>query len=220
MQPPTPLAGPTSLDTSLNSWVCNDCFVTHASIETSAEKWLFGQRRVYSTLAESGPTSEALLYHQLSLNTSRLHPMSKLFLRPSFITRALTSCQTSTRSSFRVTPPRHLRMASAAPQATPQWWEAFPEVKASCPRVEAAEVAGLIEKNAAAEEGATRDFLLVDVRRTDWEGGTVATSINFPAHTFYQTRPVIYQLCKQAGIRRIIFYCGEYSIWGAEPTRH
>ncbi|KAL2675354.1 hypothetical protein Neosp_011538 [[Neocosmospora] mangrovei] len=103
-------------------------------------------------------------------------------------------------------------MASDAPQATPQWWEAFPEAKASCPRVEAAEVAGLIEKNAAAGKGATRDFLLVDVRRTDWEGGTVATSINFPAHTFYQTRPVIYQLCKQAGIRRIIFYCGEQSI--------
>lgn len=97
----------------------------------------------------------------------------------------------------------------APPQATPQWWEAFPEAKASCPRVEAAEVAGLIEKNAAAGEGATRDFLLVDVRRTDWEGGTVATSINFPAHTLYQTRPVIHQLCKQAGIRRIIFYCGE-----------
>ncbi|KAF4467793.1 arsenate reductase (Arc2) [Fusarium albosuccineum] len=99
-------------------------------------------------------------------------------------------------------------MASDAPQATPQWWEAFPEAKASCPRVEASEVAKLIEDNAAAGKGATRDFLLVDVRRTDWEGGTVATSINFPAHTFYQTRPVIYQLCKQAGIRRIIFYCG------------
>ncbi|KAI8719509.1 Rhodanese domain-containing protein [Fusarium sp. LHS14.1] len=99
-------------------------------------------------------------------------------------------------------------MTSDAPQATPQWWEAFPEAKASCPRVEAAEVAGLIEKNTTAGKGATRDFLLVDVRRTDWEGGTVATSINFPAHTFYQTRPVIYQLCKQAGIRRIIFYCG------------
>ncbi|RSL64958.1 hypothetical protein CEP54_004429 [Fusarium duplospermum] len=134
--------------------------------------------------------------------------MSKLFFRPGFVTRALTLSQPPTRNYFRVAPPRLFRMASDAPQVTPQWWEAFPEAKASCPRVEAAEVAGLIEKNAAAGKGATRDFLLVDVRRTDWEGGTVATSINFPAHTFYQTRPVIHQLCKQAGIRRIIFYCG------------
>ncbi|KAK7404123.1 hypothetical protein QQX98_010081 [Neonectria punicea] len=99
-------------------------------------------------------------------------------------------------------------MASAAPQDTPPWWTAFPEAQASCARVEAPEVAALLEKISAAGSGATRGFLLVDVRRTDWEGGTVSTSINLPAHTFYQTRPVTYQLCKQAGIRRIIFYCG------------
>ncbi|KAK7430180.1 hypothetical protein QQZ08_003365 [Neonectria magnoliae] len=91
----------------------------------------------------------------------------------------------------------------------PPWWTAFPEARASCPRVEASEVAALLEKISAAGSSATRDFLLVDVRRTDWEGGTVSTSINLPAHTFYQTRPVIYQLCKQAGIQRIIFYCGK-----------
>ncbi|KAL6413488.1 Arsenical-resistance protein 2 [Ilyonectria robusta] len=101
-------------------------------------------------------------------------------------------------------------MASAAPQDTPPWWTAFPEAQATCPRVEVSEVATLLEANSAAGSGTTRDFLLVDVRRTDWEGGTVATSINLPAHTFYQTRAVIYQLCKQAGIRRIIFYCGEW----------
>lgn len=63
------------------------------------------------------------------------------------------------------------------------------------------------------EQNKPRDFLLVDVRRTDYEGGTVKTSINLPAHSLYQTRPVIYQLCKQAGIRYIIFYCGELSTW-------
>lgn len=105
-----------------------------------------------------------------------------------------------------------ITMATAAPQDTPpsqSWWEAFPEAQSSCPRIEAAEVKELIEKVEAAGKGATRDFLLVDVRRTDWEGGTVATSINLPAHTFYQTRPVTYQLCKQAGIKKIIFYCGK-----------
>ncbi|KAF4457964.1 hypothetical protein F53441_219 [Fusarium austroafricanum] len=101
-------------------------------------------------------------------------------------------------------------MAEDTPQDTPQkqWWEAFPEPKAECPRTDPAIIAKLIEVNAASGKNAHRDFLLVDVRRTDWEGGTIATSINFPAHTFYQTRPQIYQLVKQAGVKRIIFYCG------------
>ncbi|CCT62925.1 related to arsenate reductase (Arc2) [Fusarium fujikuroi] len=101
-------------------------------------------------------------------------------------------------------------MGEDAPQDTPQkqWWEEFPEPKAECPRTDPSIVAKLIEVNAASGRNAHRDFLLVDVRRTDWEGGTIATSINLPAHTLYQTRPQIYQLVKQAGIKRIIFYCG------------
>lgn len=92
--------------------------------------------------------------------------------------------------------------------AEPSWWEAFPEYKASCPRVEPSEVKELL-KAYASSDGKSKTFLLVDVRRTDWEGGTVATSINLPAHTFYQTRPVVHQLCKQAGIDTVIFYCGK-----------
>ncbi|KAG5750303.1 hypothetical protein H9Q69_007756 [Fusarium xylarioides] len=101
-------------------------------------------------------------------------------------------------------------MGEDAPQDTPQkqWWEEFPEPKAECPRTDPSIVAKLIEVNVASGKNAHRDSLLVDVRRTDWEGGTIATSINLPAHTLYQTRPQIYQLVKQAGIKRIIFYCG------------
>ncbi|KAG9507990.1 hypothetical protein J7337_001547 [Fusarium musae] len=101
-------------------------------------------------------------------------------------------------------------MGEDAPQDTPQkqWWEEFPEPKAKCPRTDPSIVAKLIEVNAASGKNAHREFLLVDVRRTDWEGGTITTSVNLPAHTLYQTRPQIYQLVKQAGIKRIIFYCG------------
>jgi arsenical-resistance protein 2 len=99
-------------------------------------------------------------------------------------------------------------MSTQAAQEDKPWWAAFPEYKSSCPQIEASEVKVLLEADAAAGASAARKFLLVDVRRTDWEGGTVATSINFPAHTLYQTRPVIYRLCKQAGIEHIIFYCG------------
>ncbi|OAQ79382.1 arsenate reductase [Purpureocillium lilacinum] len=93
----------------------------------------------------------------------------------------------------------------------PLWWAAFPEPKASCHRLEAADVMQLLESHASLGTHSDRSFLLVDVRRTDWEGGTVATSINLPAQTLYQTRPVIYQLCKQAGVKTIIFYCGSSS---------
>ncbi|KAK4094622.1 hypothetical protein Purlil1_1227 [Purpureocillium lilacinum] len=91
----------------------------------------------------------------------------------------------------------------------PPWWAAFPEPKASCHRLEAADVMQLLESHASLGTHSDRSFLLVDVRRTDWEGGTVATSINLPAQTLYQTRPVIYQLCKQAGVKTIIFYCAQ-----------
>lgn len=93
--------------------------------------------------------------------------------------------------------------------AAPQWWDAFPKPQATCDFIEPEEVKDLIEKTQAAGKDTVRDFLLVDVRRTDLEGGTVATSVNLPAQSFYVTRPAVYQLCKQAGVKRIIFYCGK-----------
>ncbi|GJC90338.1 arsenate reductase [Colletotrichum tofieldiae] len=97
---------------------------------------------------------------------------------------------------------------AAASTEPPPWWAAFPAPKAKSPDIEADEVMGLLEAQAAAGKDTPRDFLLVDVRRNDFEGGTIATSINFPAQSLYQTRPIIHQLCKQAGIKRVIFYCG------------
>ncbi|UNI23346.1 hypothetical protein JDV02_009174 [Purpureocillium takamizusanense] len=96
-------------------------------------------------------------------------------------------------------------------QEAPPWWAAFPEPKAACPRLEAADVMQLLESHASLGAHSDRSFLLVDVRRADWEGGTVASSINLPAQTLYQTRPVVYQLCRQAGVKTIIFYCGSSS---------
>ncbi|KAF9872562.1 arsenate reductase [Colletotrichum karsti] len=96
----------------------------------------------------------------------------------------------------------------AAATETPPWWAAFPAPKAKSLEIEADEVMKLLEAQAAAGSDSSREFLLVDVRRNDWEGGTISTSINFPAQTLYQTRPVIHQLCKQAGVKRVIFYCG------------
>jgi arsenical-resistance protein 2 len=54
-----------------------------------------------------------------------------------------------------------------------------------------------------------RTFLLVDVRRTDWEGGTIKTSLNLPAQSFHQTRKTLFDLLERGGFEKVIFYCGE-----------
>ncbi|UKZ75587.1 hypothetical protein TrVFT333_003275 [Trichoderma virens FT-333] len=87
-------------------------------------------------------------------------------------------------------------------------FEEIPPSDVSCAVMEPSAVYEWIERTKAAGDHAQKDFLLVDVRRNDWEGGTIATSVNLPAQSFYHTRSGVYQLCKQAGIKKVIFYCG------------
>lgn len=86
------------------------------------------------------------------------------------------------------------------------WWTAFPEPQSQPEHIAAEEVAKLIEE----EDEKGRTFLLVDVRRTDCTGGSVTSSINLPAHSFFPTRKTVHELCTRAGIKNVIFYCGEY----------
>lgn len=99
------------------------------------------------------------------------------------------------------------KMATKDGQQAP-WWETFPDPVAKADTVEPSEVFALLEKQKTADK--PKDFLLVDVRRNDYEGGTVATSINLPAQSLYPTRKVVYDLAKQAGVKKVIFYCGEF----------
>ncbi|KAL4939630.1 hypothetical protein BDV06DRAFT_230914 [Aspergillus oleicola] len=52
------------------------------------------------------------------------------------------------------------------------------------------------------------DFLLVDLRRTDFEGGTIKGSLNLPAQSLYPTLSTLYALATSAGVKDVIFYCG------------
>jgi arsenical-resistance protein 2 len=99
-------------------------------------------------------------------------------------------------------------MATTQEKEAP-WWAAFGEPKAKVGSVPASTVLADLEAQPLGDPNVKRRFILVDVRRTDYEGGTIASSINLPAHTIYQTRAIIYQLCKQAGVEQIIFYCGK-----------
>ncbi|KAK3328793.1 Rhodanese-like domain-containing protein [Apodospora peruviana] len=96
-----------------------------------------------------------------------------------------------------------LKMATRE-DGTP-WWAAFPLPKSTVVKISPAEVLELLEQQ---DQEKPHDFLIVDARRSDCTGGTVTSALNLPAHSFYPTRKMLYDLCKQAGIKKIIFYCG------------
>ena len=51
-------------------------------------------------------------------------------------------------------------------------------------------------------------MLIVDVRRTDYEGGAIRGSINIPAQGFWWNRGMLYELCYKAGMEWVVFTCG------------
>ncbi|EON64269.1 hypothetical protein W97_03500 [Coniosporium apollinis CBS 100218] len=68
--------------------------------------------------------------------------------------------------------------------------------------------APLMKRDEALSSLSSAELLLVDVRRTDYEGGTIRGSLNLPAQSFYMNRAVLHRLCKAARVKRVAFYCG------------
>ncbi|KAL4860549.1 hypothetical protein BDV12DRAFT_209202 [Aspergillus spectabilis] len=52
------------------------------------------------------------------------------------------------------------------------------------------------------------DFLLVDLRRIDFEGGMIRGSLNLPAQSLYPTLGTLFSIVRSAGVRDVVFYCG------------
>ncbi|GAB7341942.1 hypothetical protein MBLNU457_g0245t1 [Dothideomycetes sp. NU457] len=50
--------------------------------------------------------------------------------------------------------------------------------------------------------------LLIDVRRTDYEGGCIRESLNIPAQGFWWNRGMLYELAYKSDIQWVVFYCG------------
>lgn len=82
----------------------------------------------------------------------------------------------------------------------PNWHDAFPPPRTTAPT---------ITREQALPDLSSGDLLLVDVRRTDYEGGTIKGSLNLPAHSFYMNRAALFDLCKRAGVKKVAFYCGK-----------
>jgi arsenical-resistance protein 2 len=92
---------------------------------------------------------------------------------------------------------------------TLEWWASFPAPRSTPPTISADSVMQLFDDMDL--NPSPRTFLLVDVRRIDWEGGTIKTSLNLPAQSFYQTRKTLFDLLERGGFKMVIFYCGELS---------
>ncbi|KAI3318105.1 Rhodanese-like protein [Xylariaceae sp. AK1471] len=85
------------------------------------------------------------------------------------------------------------------------WHAAFPAPKTTEPAsLTREEVLAFLQGGGTIGHG----LLLVDVRRNDYEGGTIRGSINLPAQTLFPTIPVLYEVFKKASIKLVIWYCG------------
>ncbi|KAK0616629.1 Rhodanese-like domain-containing protein [Immersiella caudata] len=92
----------------------------------------------------------------------------------------------------------------------PPWHAAYPAPRTSQPNgMTREEVLAMLNSQLKDNSpSCQRDFVLVDLRRNDHEGGTIRGSINLPAQSLYPTIPTLYSLFKVANVRRVLWYCG------------
>ncbi|GAA5918183.1 hypothetical protein JCM1841_005291 [Sporobolomyces salmonicolor] len=97
-------------------------------------------------------------------------------------------------------------MAQQSPEETP-WHAAFPTPTASLSNSTLSSISApeLRELVLAQPELEQREFLVVDVRRTDFEDAFIKGAVNFPAHSFYPTLPSVLPILSR--YRTVIFHC-------------
>lgn len=54
-------------------------------------------------------------------------------------------------------------------------------------------------------------MLIIDVRRTDYEGGSIRGSLNIPAQGFWWNRGMLYELAYKSDMEWVVFTCGSSS---------
>ncbi|KAF8598527.1 hypothetical protein BDV93DRAFT_398789, partial [Ceratobasidium sp. AG-I] len=90
------------------------------------------------------------------------------------------------------------------------WHAAFPTPSFDSPRMSHQVLAEMMAKRTAGV-----DYIVVDVRRTDFETEFIKGAINLPAHSFYPTLPTITTLL--SSIPDVIFHCSGCSQTGRGP---
>ncbi|KAF4636487.1 hypothetical protein G7Y89_g1599 [Cudoniella acicularis] len=89
-------------------------------------------------------------------------------------------------------------------EAPKPWYAAYPVQRSTASTITRGTLLSWMKKGKVAG----KDFVLVDLRRTDFEGGTIRGSINLSAQSLYPTIPSLYTLFSTAGIATVIWYCG------------
>jgi hypothetical protein len=101
----------------------------------------------------------------------------------------------------------HFIMSNTEAPKEPAWHEHLPAPKNTAPdAITRQDLLAWFSKNPS-----PKDFVLVDLRRTDYQGGTIHSSINLPAQSLYHTIPSLYGIFKAAGVGAVIWYCGRSS---------
>ncbi|KAK3672636.1 hypothetical protein LTR78_007448 [Recurvomyces mirabilis] len=83
-----------------------------------------------------------------------------------------------------------------------EWQEAYPVPRSNPRSISPSDVLHLVKS------GNSSAFVLVDLRRDDYEGGTISGALNLPAQSIYTALPSLYRLFIGAGVERVIWYCG------------
>ncbi|KAL2269211.1 hypothetical protein VTJ83DRAFT_4057 [Remersonia thermophila] len=112
-----------------------------------------------------------------------------------------------------------------APAQQQPWYAAYPAPKSEVVTISRDEVLSLLKTAASSSASSSsesaqgkRDFVLIDLRRNDFEGGTIRGSVNLPAQSLPLTLPSVYELFKAAGVRKVIWYCGSSTGRGSRAT--
>ncbi|KAF1822650.1 arsenate reductase [Dissoconium aciculare CBS 342.82] len=92
---------------------------------------------------------------------------------------------------------------SSADSAEQPWYAAYPQAQSKPHSIARSQVLELLKQGTEGHKA-----VLVDLRRTDFEGGTIQGSINLPAQSIYPTIPSLYTIFRAAGVQRVIWYCG------------
>ncbi|KDE08393.1 hypothetical protein MVLG_01429 [Microbotryum lychnidis-dioicae p1A1 Lamole] len=91
-------------------------------------------------------------------------------------------------------------------QAPANWWEAFPSPLAQADKMTTQELKEMmLDATKEGEKGTEKRFLVVDVRRTDFEDSFIKGAINLPAHSFHPTLPSLLPILSQYAL--VIFHC-------------
>ncbi|KAB5589539.1 Arsenite transporter [Ceratobasidium theobromae] len=101
-------------------------------------------------------------------------------------------------------------MAQSTAPSSGQWHDIYPTPPFDTPRITAESLSEMV-----AQKVAGIDFVVVDVRRTDFESMVIRGAINLPAHSFYPTLLTVTALLSR--IPNVIFHCNSCTETGRGP---